>query len=805
MSEKNRPRSRKRGEVTSSGGVHKRGDGLGTGKVGNADYSEKERPQVGTPLPTARRRRTRNVTRAGGGLGIAAILAMLLFGGNIFGGGGQTPAATPVPTPKPTPVPTVQPAPAAAAGHFNAPQTTYTNTNMNTVNETVSGGVRDKFTKIIGNGQDRVTVLVYMCATDLESNYGMATADINEMAYAVQSDKVNVILETGGTKRWQNTVMHAGNNERWKVSTKSLIALDRDMGRKQMTEAQTLEDFINWGVASYPADRYMLILWDHGGGSIQGYGYDQLYPNTTLTVDKISNVLKNTGVKFDLIGFDACLMANVETAVAVAPYADYLIASEETEPGTGWYYTNWLSMLANNSSTSTLAFGKQLVDDFIANSSSRDKTSLSIVDLAEFDAAVPTALSSFARSITSTVQADGFRNIANARYSTKEFAQSNKIDQIDLVHFCQNVNTKEAQDLISAIKKCVKYNRIYNMTNASGLSIYFPYRSASKVSTAARLYDNLGLESDYTDAIRSFATMAASGQTVTQNSGNSLFSMLGGAPASNGTQYVTSGDILNLLMGGGGASSGYGSLNSLLGGSYGVDTNSVDLFSQLLTGRTVDQSALVLSENDGQMTLRLSQDQWDLINSIALNVWADDGEGGYVDLGLDNVFEFNDEGDLIVDYDGLWLSLDDQVVSYYVNSEEYYDDGSYVIEGYSPAIVTYTNDDGETESAQVNFIIQFTEENENGIVLGAQKVYEEGVEGKGYVELKEGDTIEFLCDYYDYDGNYDDTYYLGDPMFYDGELNVGTYEITDTRLLFSYRLTDIYNAQSFTPVCEYNN
>ena len=803
----NRPKSRKRGETTSSGDVYKRDEALNTGKVGNADYSGRKTPGHGPALnnkASGKGRTSRGITRAGGGLGLAAILALLLFGGNAFGGGGSSPSPTqaPKPTPTPTPTPVVTPA-AASAGHYNPPVTTYTNTNMSDVSTTTDGKAREKFTKLKGNGQDTVTILVYMCATDLEANYGMATADINEMAYATQSDKVNVILQTGGTKKWQNTVMNTATNERWKVSTKSLIALDRNVGRKQMTDPATLQEFIEWGVKEYPADRYMLILWDHGGGSIQGYGYDQIYPNATMTVDKIANVLKNTGVKFDVVGFDACLMANVETAVAVAPYADYLIASEETEPGTGWYYTNWLTMLANNSSTPTLQFGKQLVDDFIAKSSQRDKTSLSIVDLAEFDATVPSALTAFAKTITSSVQADGFRTILNARSSSKEFAQTTKIDQVDLVHFCENVNSKEARDLISAIKGCVKYNRIYNMTNASGLSIYFPYRATSKVSTAARLYDSLGMDSSYTDAIRSFATLEASGQVVTNNSSNSLFNMLGGAPASNGTQYVSSADILSLLMGGGGSSSGYGSLGNLLGGSYGVDTSSVDLFSQLISGRDhVQTDELILSEVDGQQVLRLSQDQWDLINGILLNVWADDGTG-YIDLGLDNVFEFNDEGDLIVDYDGKWISIDDQVVSYYMTAEEFYDDDSYVIEGYVPASVTFTTEDGDTDSARVNFIIQFTDQDPDGVVLGAQKVYEEEVEGKGYIELREGDTIDFICDYYDYDGNWQNTYPLGKSLAFDGELNVGTIQIKDTDLLFSYQLNDIYDSKTYTPMCSY--
>jgi len=59
----------------------------------------------------------------------------------------------------------------------------------------------------------------------------------------------------------------------------------------------------------------------------------------------LDSALKSAGIKFDFIGFDACLMATVETALTMSQYGDYLIASEETEPGVGWYYTRHLAKI----------------------------------------------------------------------------------------------------------------------------------------------------------------------------------------------------------------------------------------------------------------------------------------------------------------------------------------------------------------------------------------------------------------------------------------------------------------------------
>ena len=747
------------------------------------------------------------------------------------------PAATPVPTqqtaatpkPTPTPAPAATPAPTSPAatslaGTFHAPQTQYVNTDSTNLNTAVASGIREKFTSLKGHGQDVATVLVYMCGTDLESKYGMGTNDLMEMVQANLADNVNVIVETGGTQTWQNQVISNRTNERYKIAPNALIPLDNNLGRKQMTDPNTLIDFVNFGVKNFPADRYMLIFWDHGGGSVSGYGYDQYYPNSTMTLDEISEALSRTNVKFDFIGFDACLMATAETAVAVSPYADYLIASEETEPGTGWYYTNWLNMLSRNTSTDTVSLGKQIIDDFIQVSyqaNRTDKTSLSIVDLAEFDAYVPKALSTFAKEITSAINGSQYRAVAQARSVTKEFAQSNRIDQVDLVHFAKNINTTNSNALANAIQSCVKYNRCSNMNNAYGMSIYFPYKATKYVSSATQIYNKIGMNEDYTQAIRSFATVGTSGQIVNNHNGYSMYDLLGGGGSGSsysGGAYSVE-DIFSLLSGGtssgtqnygGGSYSGssYGSgysgsgystggsgytLYDLLGGASGVDTQSLELISQLLGRDHLDNGNLKYTDRDGNNVLVLDQEQWDLVTKIGLNVWVDD-ESGYIDLGVDNVFEFDDAGNLLCEYDGQWVSVNDQPVAFYMVNEENAED-SFRYEGYTLA---------ELNGELVHILIEFTPENPDGIVLGAQKLYEEGVEAKGLEPINAGDVIDFVADYYDYNGNYQAQYRIGEQVTVDeGGLTVGTYQVEGQRMLYGYRLTDIYNANNWTPMLVY--
>ena len=235
-----------------------------------------------------------------------------------------------------------------------------------------------------------MTILVYLCGTDLESRSKMATSDLQEMLNADLSDKVNLIVYTGGCKQWQNNVISSRNNQIWQVKDEGLVCLDEDAGSVSMVKPDTLADFIRYGAKKFPANRMALIFWDHGGGSVSGFGYDEKFASSgSMDLAEIDEALTDGGVKFDFVGFDACLMATTETALMLAKHADYLIASEETEPGIGWYYTDWLTALGENTSMSTVEIGKKIVDDFVDTCASKcrgQKTTLSVVDLAELEA-----------------------------------------------------------------------------------------------------------------------------------------------------------------------------------------------------------------------------------------------------------------------------------------------------------------------------------------------------------------------------------------------------------------------------------
>ena len=673
--------------------------------------------------------------------------------------------------------------------------------NVEVINTSTPDGVRDKFTKIKGNNQDDVTVMVYMIGTDLESQYGMGTSDINEILAGMSTNNMTVVLQTGGCKRWRNTVMKDTAVRRLTLTSEDFSLL-QTVGNVPMTNPDTLSDFIEYSADNFPANRYILILWDHGGGSAVGYGYDEVYPNyPSMSPDVIAKALKKANVKFDFIGFDACLMANLETAIAVEPYADYLVGSEETEPGEGWDYENWIRMLDNNTSTPTLTIAKQIIDDYVASSKkSGGEITQSVIDLGELVYNIKEPLVTFSKSTTEKLNGNDYQSVAIARSNTKEFSKSSGLDQVDLVDLVNKFNVKGSSDLAKGIKSAIKYNKTYNINNAYGLSAYFPYSSLSKVNSMVQIYDNINMDEDFSSVVKSFATYASSGQIVTQNSGSSsssLFDLL------LGNQYYTndnyySYDNYSFDNYYGNDYSGYGYQDSFgTGYDEWMGNAMVDIMSSFFrSNNVIKPSSLQLVKKDNQNVVCLSEDEWNLVDNITLNMFINDGEG-YIDLGKDNVFDFNNAGDLIVETDGTWLAINDKyVVSYEFVSEMYIDDTNYKTVGKIPA---YLNDQ------RVDLIVNFTPENENGIILGAQIVYgDTDVKPKGLIEIKDGDEIKFVANYYKYDGTFVDEFQIGDTLIVNGGLSLNNVHL-DNDYVYAYCLRDIYGSNMWTPKTEVNN
>ncbi|MCQ2418981.1 MAG: clostripain-related cysteine peptidase [Clostridia bacterium] len=705
-----------------------------------------------------------------------------------------------------------------------------TNNNASTtaIDTNVSGKARDRYyTPETG---DTVTIMVYMCGTDLESKYGMATSDLTEMANANIADNVNLIVETGGCSKWKTTGISNSCNQIYKVVHGKLIPVEKDFGNNPMTDHKNLTKFIQYCTKNYSADRYMLILWDHGGGSLTGFGYDEKNKNSgSMTLANINTALKNAKCKFDFIGFDACLMATLETDLVCNSYADYMIASEESEPGTGWYYTNWLNQLSQDTSTPTVELAKTIIDNFVSASCAQQpnaQVTLSVVDLAELDGTIPDALRDFAASTNELVKSDNYKQVADARAVTRQFAAKSKLNQIDLVDFATRVNTKEAKALAKALKSCVKYNQT-TITNSYGISMYFPYETTKTVKNAIASYDEIGKEGDYsecmdeyTQCIKSFASLGFGGQIASSASqsgtsgGLDLGSLLGSLISSSSSSSPASSSpigMLGSLFGGGSQSSqpsgglDAGTLISLLSGFSGrsmpeeldwVDTDLIAQNAESIANQCLDPTHIVASEKNGQKVLALTEEEWALIETVELSLYAYDGEG-YLDLGLDNTVAYNDDGDLILDFDGTWLTLNGHACAYYMISDTEQEDGTWVTIGRIPALLN-----GEL----VNLQVVFDKYNEYGAITGAYPMYNDGdgvdVQAKGDTSINVGDTIQLICDFYTPNGDYNSSYTLGKAFKVTDEgFTLENLKLTGVEDFSAmYRLTDIYGNYYWLPI-----
>jgi hypothetical protein len=813
MDRSDRPAGRKKRFGTGGGGVFRRGGGLGGTTGGPVGESGGYADRTGGSPPTQADGPDRGLgdsSSGGGGLPsggrlpsigcspklilplvvIVAVIAVVvwLFSGSSdnttqttsLGSGGTTPSGQ-------------QPGTSTNVS-------TYVDTGAYPVVTTVSPSARAKRTVLKGSGADTATVMVYICGTDLESQGGMATSDLNEMLYATISDKVNVIVETGGASRWRNSVISNTTNQRYRATAQGLQLLEGNLGKRSMVDPATLTDFIRYCKANYAADRYELVLWDHGGGSITGYGYDQLFPKDSMTVAEIGTALKNGGCVFDFVGFDACLMGSLETATVLEPYADYMIASEETEPGVGWYYTGWITALSQNTSIPTTDLVKMLVDDYVREAedkASGSQTTLSLLDLAELKGTVPSAFAAFSSSTTKLIDADNYQTVSNARADTKEFARSSRLNQIDLINFAQNLGTPEANALVGALRGCIKYNRTSrNITDANGVSVFFPSGQLSQMNAVLDTYDQIGVAAEYRECITSYASVTAGGQVVSSGSGNFLDVLLQGlsggtqtTPTSGSSTAGELGAVLQSVLSSGDLSS----ITGLLGGAAGwLDTDRMRASVPYYEQNHFDASALVITEKNGQRVIALPEEQWKLVQEIEQNVFVDDGKG-FIDLGLDNVPDFNADGDLIMEYDGTWLALNGHIVSYYMVSDDRHG-GSYSIKGRIPAMLN---------GRLVDIIVVFDDQDPYGVVLGAQIKYDPATQSetvpKGLVDIVAGDKIDYLCDYYTYAGKYSDTYYLGDQYAATGEWRIENLSVGDSGYQMTYRLTDIYGNKYWTP------
>ncbi|MDR2655253.1 MAG: hypothetical protein LBC56_04145 [Oscillospiraceae bacterium] len=338
---------------------------------------------------------------------------------------------------------------------------------------------------------DTWAVYWYLCGSDLESGGGAASADLRELLEVALPDNIVFVIETGGAKEWRTREISSKNLGRYVYDKGGLYQVD-EQPQANMGDTDTLVDFLSFCATNYPADHQAFIFWDHGGGSSSGVIFDEIYNFDSLSLNDIRTAfgsvynLSEENPPFELVGFDACLMATLDTAQALSGVSKYMAASEESEPGNGWLYSGWAQDLAANPAMGGDALGKSICDSYVAGcikERSEDEITLSVIDVGKISKLV-SACDIVGREIllNSNIDSGFFSNFGrrakkaeNYGGNNKDQGYSNMVDIGDLIK--QSADLIENEDAVSsALADCVIYSVSGpRRSNASGLSCFYPY------------------------------------------------------------------------------------------------------------------------------------------------------------------------------------------------------------------------------------------------------------------------------------------------------------------------------------------
>ncbi|QPM68911.1 clostripain-related cysteine peptidase [Atribacter laminatus] len=331
------------------------------------------------------------------------------------------------------------------------------------------------------------TIMVYVDGDNDLDPY--AIQNINSMELVGSTDKVKIVVQYdsygyAGARRYFITKDYDQGN-----ITSPII---EDIGEVNMGTGETLVDFIQFCVKNYPAQKYSLILWNHGGGFKKpGYlpkdiCWDETSGDDALTIPEVEQALNRSGVYFDLLAMDACLMGMLEVAYEVRNHTEIFVASEDNVPGEGFNYHHFLENLVTSPNMGPDSLARAMIDSYISHYPFGTTLTLASVNSMQLS-----ALANEVNNLAMTIMQDNrtskevYRNII-----TRETICFSDVDFIDLGDFAlklighpQILSSQvkySAQQVLNQVSNSVLYsknqgnNSYWTLNNAQGISIYLP-------------------------------------------------------------------------------------------------------------------------------------------------------------------------------------------------------------------------------------------------------------------------------------------------------------------------------------------
>lgn len=670
------------------------------------------------------------------------------------------------------------------------------------------------------------TVMVYMCGTDLQSD---CVADMQEMLAVDLPDCVNVVVQAGGANEWDDGRLTPGSINRFTVRGGDMDGLEV-IGESNMGDEQTLQSFIEYCAGNYPADRYGLVLWDHGGGSTGGICYDETADNDYLSLVEVNNALYYTtqetvpGLHFDFVGCDACLMATYDMAALAQHYADYYIASEELEPGWGWYYTYWLSMLAQDPDMPTQKLLENIVDgyyDYCISQNPEEYCTLSVVNLNAF-ALVLERMEAFSGYMAEALKDGRMADVSRGRSQMYAFGSyynhsSDMVDMEQFVTLFRSLAPNAADKLLAALERAVVYKR-YNermFDYASGLSVLLPKETRQEFDQYIADYEGNEYTPVYTDFVKGYMELV--------EGGSYQFT----AQAPNKEEYE---QVIGSALTGEVSLAGFlpGASYEPVGGSTEEESDATEAETaeepeaEIETEAepepetqteaepepeietTAEETAEATEGGDVQgeinaydaknmyaYSLQLSEEDIANLSYVEgmLLAGIDDGTNSnmLIDLGyLQNAWVDWEKNTVYSTFDGSWPCINDQPVAMY--------DQVKTAKSRRSIIPVTVND------TECYLVVVFDGESKDGKVLGYSKGYDEnGLPVRGVTKLVDGDQIvpRYTLYYDDENGEQQETTFTVDAITYEDALNVSYKTLlndddNETTYYYSFCLNDIY-------------
>lgn len=347
------------------------------------------------------------------------------------------------------------------------------------------------------------TFMVYLDADNNLDPWGRG--DLDEMKAVGSDSNINIVVLWDGRGSGDGELLYItqGGEDSYPTS-------DADIPNEpDMSNPDTLQKFLDWAIGDYPADHYLLSIWDHGSGIFTRSGGDgdtkgfcsDDHGGGEMELWELNDVLSaaNTkaGKKIDIVGFDVCLLGHMETHYQIMPFVDYGIASEANEPGDGWDYEVPLEALSQNPDMSPAALASKIVTAYLDFYSSG--VTQAAVDLRALNETLLPVFDDFAEMLTNYMYHYENR-INNARDNAQRAGHSNDRDLYDFAYNIQQdgslpaVVRNAASALLTELSTVVIEEGQKGYSGAKGMVVYFPTGGPSntylnKIDMAATKWD----------------------------------------------------------------------------------------------------------------------------------------------------------------------------------------------------------------------------------------------------------------------------------------------------------------------------